>query len=144
LIIQPAVVRLRTRENQRMGTPEQDEAVIRKRAPWVWSALRGAVEKLALEGGEQIKDPDVGECFLWDVAYGPAWMCEAIGWITPELRTQLDEVDRLLDRLSVDRDAWTDEAIMTLPRWEETRHAARGCLPLMPIEPWTAEVWFYQ
>jgi hypothetical protein len=118
--------------------------MIRERGPWIWSALRGAVEKLATDGAEQITDPDVGECFLWEVGYPPAWMCEALGWITPELRTRLDEIDRLLERLSADQNAWTDEAIRTPPLWDETRRAARRCFPLMPEEPWTAEPWFYE
>jgi hypothetical protein len=71
-------------------------------------------------------------------------MCEALGWISPELRIRLDEMDQLLDRLSDDPSAWNDEAITSLPLWDETRDAARRCLPLMPAEPWTEEVWFYE
>lgn len=105
--------------------------------------LRRSVIKLGLEGAEQIKDPDVDECFEWDSGYPASWMCERAGWISPELRSRLDELDSLLDRLSADCRAWTDDAIMTLPLWEETRQAARRCLPLMTEEPWTEEVWYY-
>jgi hypothetical protein len=132
------------RENQCMRAPEENEDMLRRSGPWIWSALRDAVSKLALDGVEQIKDPDVDECFLWDVCHPPSWICEALGWISPELRTRLDEIDRLLERLSDDPGAWNDEAITSLPLWDETRHAARRCLPLMPDEPWAAEVWFYE
>jgi hypothetical protein len=75
-----------------MHAPGDDEDTIRDRAPWIWSALRGAVEQLTLDGVEQIKDPNVDECFLWDVGYPPSWTCEALGWISPELRSRLDEI----------------------------------------------------
>ncbi|MFD0683922.1 hypothetical protein [Actinomadura fibrosa] len=124
--------------------PDDTQRMVRARAPGIWSMLRRSVIKLGLEGAEQIKDPDVGECFEWDPGYPASWMCEQVGWISPELRSQLDELDALLDRLSADRRAWTDDAIMTLPLWEETRQVARRCLPLMTEEPWTEEVWYYE
>lgn len=70
-----------------MRTPGEDEGMIRERGPWVWSELRGAVKKLVMDSAEQIKDPDVDECFTWYAGYPPAWMCEALGWITPTVAT---------------------------------------------------------
>ena len=56
-------------------------------AKWVWSLLRGTVEKLAMAGGDQIKDPEIGECFDWDPSDLMLERCEDLCWISAELRT---------------------------------------------------------
>jgi hypothetical protein len=110
--------------------------LVTRQGPVIWSMLRRTVTKLGQDASEQIKDPDIDECFEWDPGYPTSWMCERAGWISPGLRTRLDAIDGLLARLSNNRNAWSDEAIMTLQLWEEVRQAARECLPLMTEEPW--------
>jgi hypothetical protein len=116
--------------------PQNEDELVARQSPIIWSMLRRTVTKLSQDAAEQIKDPDIDECFEWDPGYPTSWMCEQAGWISPELRTQLDRIDGLLGRLSDNRDAWSDEAITTLRLWEEVRQAAGECLALMTEEPW--------
>jgi hypothetical protein len=71
-------------------------------ARWVWILLRGTVEKLAMPGEEQVKDPEIDECFDWDPGYLMVERCQSAGWVSPNLRVLLDAVDALLERLSDD------------------------------------------
>jgi hypothetical protein len=105
-------------------------------AKWVWSLLRSTAEKFAMEPGDQIKDPDIDECFDWDPSYAMSERCEDLGWISAELRKRLDGIQELLSQLSNDRAAWSDEAIITNPLWEQVRRVSRETVPLMPKEPW--------
>ena len=41
----------------------EDAAGEARTARWVWTLLRGTVEKLAMLGEEQVKDPEIDECF---------------------------------------------------------------------------------
>ncbi|REE95776.1 hypothetical protein [Thermomonospora umbrina] len=91
------------------------------------AGLRHSVVGLAMDAREQIRDPDVGECFLWEAV-----------WVSGELRSRLDALDHLLERLSDAADAWTGEAIGTMPLREEVRGVARECSGRMPAEPWSA------
>jgi hypothetical protein len=108
-------------------------------AQWVWSLLRGTAEKLAMDAGDQIEDPEIGECFDWDPSYEMSSECADFGWISAELRALLDRIDDLLNQLSDDRAAWSDEAIITHPLWEQVRRVAREVVPLMPGEPWASQ-----
>ncbi|MFD0901804.1 hypothetical protein ACFQ11_15500 [Actinomadura sediminis] len=101
-----------------------------------WSILRDSVARVAMNAQDQIRDPDVHECFMWEAGYPVLWRSEEAGWVSPELRSRLDALDHLLDQLSDAPGAWTDEAIMLLPLWEEARRAALECLVLMPTAPW--------
>jgi hypothetical protein len=112
-----------------------DEA--EQRARVFWSILRGSVAKLSMDAQEQIQDSDVDECFEWDTGYPVLWRSEEAGWVTPQLRSRLSELDYLLDQLSDAADAWDDVAITTMPLWERARQAARDCLSLMPAAPWS-------
>jgi len=105
-------------------------------AKWVWSLLRSTTEKLAMEPADQIKDPEIDECFDWDPSYEMSERCEQLGWISAELRRRLDKIEQLLGQLSSDRSAWSDEAITTYPLWEQVRLESREAIPLMPKEPW--------
>lgn len=107
-----------------------------QRARVFWSTLRDSVAKLAMNAQEQTRDPDVDECFEWEAGYPVLWRSEEAGWVSPELRSRLNALDQLLDQLSNDPNAWTDEAIRTMPLWEGTRRAARDCLSLMQATPW--------
>jgi hypothetical protein len=50
--------------------PEESEEELARRLPgYSWSLMRNALQKLALDGGEQIKDVEVEDCFDWDPAY---------------------------------------------------------------------------
>jgi hypothetical protein len=87
---------------------------------------------------DQLKDPEICECFDWDPSYRMSERCEERGWISAQLRQRLDCINELLRALSGDRTAWTDEAITTYPLWEEVRLESRGALPLMQKEPWVS------
>jgi hypothetical protein len=108
-------------------------------AKWVWSLLRGTVEKLAMAGRDQIKDPEIVECFDWDPSYLMLERCEDLGWISAELRTLLDKIDTLLEQLSDDPRMWSDAVIISDPLWEQVRRTSQGALPLMPREPWAQD-----
>ena len=103
--------------------------------------LRATIVKFAMDAAEQIKDPDIGECFDWDPSYVMVgqW-CEELGWVSVELRVLLDQIDALLDQLSDDHAAWSDEAINTHPFWQQVRAVAREAICLMPEEPWTSQL----
>jgi hypothetical protein len=92
--------------------------------------------KLAMEPADQIKDPEIDECFDWDPSYDMSERCEELGWISAELRQRLDRIEELLNRLGGDRTAWSDEAIITHPLWEQVRLVSREAVPLMPKQPW--------
>jgi hypothetical protein len=62
--------------------------------------------------------------------------CQELGWIPAELRQRLDKIDELLSQLSGDRTAWSDQAIITYPLWEQVRRVSRDAIPLMPQQPW--------
>ncbi|HEX9030817.1 MAG TPA: hypothetical protein VF834_03165 [Streptosporangiaceae bacterium] len=95
-------------------------------AKWVWSLLRGTVEKLAMAGGDQIEDPEIDECFDWDPSYLMLDWCEAVGWVPGELRAFLDQIDSMLTRLSADPRLWSDAAIVGDPLWERVRLVIAG------------------
>lgn len=109
-------------------------------AKWVWSLLRSTIEKLATHPADQVKDPEIGECFDWDPSYQMSERCEERGWISPQLRRRLDRIDELLSTLSRDRTAWSDEAIIAYPLWEQVRRESRESVPLMPNEPWAGHI----
>ncbi|WP_067485581.1 hypothetical protein [Actinomadura hibisca] len=115
-------------------SPEQEKEL--RAAEAFWAVLHGSVAKLALDGRAQIADPDVDECFLFDIGYSVMWRFRERGWVGGELDVRLSRLDGLLDRLSDDRGAWNDEAIVSMPLWEEVRVEARACLPLMADEPY--------
>lgn len=98
--------------------------------------LRETVALLCLAAQQQVTEPFVDECFDWDPAYPASWQSKEMGWISPELSNRLNEIDALLDRLSADSTAWSDEAIATYPLWEHVRRAAGEALALMPEAPW--------
>jgi len=89
-----------------------------------------------MESVDQIKEPAIDECFDWDPSYEMSGRCEKLGWISAELRRRLDRIEVLLGQLGNDRTAWSDEAIITHPLWEQVRLVSREALPLMPKEPW--------
>jgi hypothetical protein len=43
--------------------------------------MRGTVEKLAMPGAEQVKDPEIDECFDWDPGYLTVERCQSAGWV---------------------------------------------------------------
>jgi hypothetical protein len=97
--------------------------------------MRNALQKLSLDGGEQVKDVEVEDCFDWESAYLMlADWCDELG-VSPELQTRLDDIDGLLLQLSEDKTAWTDDAIIGYPAWELVRGVARATLALMPEQP---------
>jgi hypothetical protein len=108
-------------------------------AKWVWSLLRGTVEKLAMAGRDQIKDAEIDEGFDWDPSYLMLERCEDFGWIPARLRALLDKIDTLLDQLSADPRMWSDAAIISDPLWEQVRHISREALLLMPKKPWAQD-----
>jgi hypothetical protein len=94
-----------------MGGASGDEDFPRKlnTAKSVWSLLRSTVEKLAMAGGDQIKDPEIDECFDWDPSYFMLERCEELGWISAELGMLLSWIDAFLDQLSDDPRFWSDQ-----------------------------------
>ena len=108
-------------------------------ARWVWTLLRGTVEKLAMPGEEQVKDPEVDECFDWDLGYLMVGRCQGAGWVSPDLRVLLDSVDALLDRLSDDPRFWSDASIVGDPLWEQVRCTSKKAAALMATEPWNEQ-----
>jgi hypothetical protein len=108
-------------------------------AKWVWSLLRGTIEKFAMAGRDQIKDPEIDECFDWDPSYLMLERCEDYGWIPAELRALLNEIDAFLDQLSGDPRMWSDAVIISDPLWEQVRHTSQEALLLMPREPWVQD-----
>jgi hypothetical protein len=86
----------------------------------------------------EIKDPAIDECFDWDPSYRMSERCEELGWIPAELRQRLHRTEELLSQLSSDRTAWSDEAIITHPLWEQVRRVSREAPPLMPKQPWAS------
>lgn len=117
---------------------DQDPQAELDTAKWVWSLLRGTTEKLAMAPADQVKDPEIDECFDWDPSYQMSERCEERGWISARLRQRLDRIDELLDALSGDRTAWSDEAIITYPLWEQVRQESREAVSLMRAEPWAS------
>ena len=109
-------------------------------ARWVWTLLRGTVEKLAMPGEEQVKDPEIDECFDWDPGYLMVERYQSAGWVSPNLRVLLDSVDALLDRLSDDPRFWSDAAIVGDPLWAQVRCTSEKAAALMPSEPWNEQV----
>jgi len=105
-------------------------------ARWVWSLLRGTVEKLAMPGEDQINDPAIEEGFDWDPSYLMVDRCQDLGWITAELRGLLDALDGLLDRLSDDPRFWSDACIVSDPLWRHIRRVSQEAAALMPERPW--------
>jgi hypothetical protein len=108
-------------------------------ARWVWTLLRGTVEKLAMPGEEQIKDPEIDECFDWDPGYLMVDRCQSAGWVSPGLLGLLESVDALLDRLSGDPRFWSDAAIVGDPLWVQVRCTSKKAAALMPSDPWNEQ-----
>jgi hypothetical protein len=106
---------------------------------WVWTFLRGTVEKLAMPGEEQVKDPEIDECFDWDLGYLIVDRCQSAGWVSADLRVLLDSVDALLDRLSDDPRFWSDASIVGDPLWDQVRCTSRKAAALMPSAPWNEQ-----
>ena len=106
---------------------------------WVWTLLRGTVEKLAMPGEEQVKDPEIDECFDWDPGYLMLDRCRSAGWVSPNLRVLLDSVDALLDRLSADPRFWSDASIVGDSLWDQVRCASKEAATLMPSDPWNEQ-----
>ncbi|MEW9531849.1 hypothetical protein [Microbispora sp. NPDC049125] len=98
--------------------------------------LRETVALLSLDAQHQVTEPSIDECFDWDPSYPASWQSKEMGWISSELSDRLDAIDGLLDQLSDDSTAWSDEAIATYPLWEHVRQAAGDALALMPEAPW--------
>jgi hypothetical protein len=115
---------------------ESNEDLARRLPGYSWSLMRRALRLLALDGAEQVKYGEVGDCFDWDAAYPmlAAW-CSGLGWVSPELQAELDRIDTLLGQLSDDKAAWTDEAIIGNPLWTLVRGAAGEALAMMPEQP---------
>ena len=105
-------------------------------ARWAWTLLRDTVEKLAMPGEEQIKDPEMDECFDWDPGYLMVDRCQSAGWVSPDLLVSLDSVDTLLDRLSRDPRCWSDASVVGDPLWDQVRSTSKKAVALMPIAPW--------
>jgi hypothetical protein len=98
--------------------------------------MRATLQKLSLDGPDQIQDPDVEDAFDWDPAYPMmAGWCSPLGWVSPELQANLDRVDELLDQIGGNQTHWTDEAIVESPHWRLIRQASRAALALMPERP---------
>jgi hypothetical protein len=119
---------------------ESQEDLARRLPGYSWALMRNALQKLALDGHEQVKDVGVEDCFDWDPAYPmlASW-CEDLGWVPRQLQDQLDRIDNLLDLLSDDPRYWTDPCIIGDPLCELARKVAREALALMPERPVQAD-----
>jgi hypothetical protein len=108
-------------------------------ARWVRALLRGTLEKLAMPGKEQIKDPEIDECFDWNPGYLMMDHCQRAGWVSPNLRVVLDSVDVLLDHLSGDPRFWSDASIVGDPLWDQVRCTSKKAAALMLSDPWNEQ-----
>lgn len=116
---------------------QEKEADLARRLPgYSWTLMRNTLQKLALDGREQVKNVAVEDSFDWDSAYPmlESW-CANLGWVPRDLQDRLDRIDNLLDQLSDDPRFWSDPAIIGDPLWELVRTAAREALTLMPEQP---------
>jgi hypothetical protein len=116
---------------------QESQGDLARRLPgYSWTLMRNTLQKLALDGREQVKDVAVEDCFDWDPAYPmlASW-CADLGWVQRELQDRLDRIDNLLDQLSDDPRFWTDPVIIGDPLWELVRGEAREALALMPEQP---------
>jgi hypothetical protein len=126
-----------TKQGKAWAVEQESEEELAQRLPgYSWSLMRNTLQKLGLDGRQQITDVGVEDCFDWDPACPmlASW-CDNIGWVPRELQIQLDRIDKLLDQLSDDPRFWSDPCIIGDPLWELVRSAAREALALMPEQP---------
>ena len=57
------------------------------------------------------------------------------GLITATQNEKLRQIDTLLEKMSQDENAWTCEALRTLPQWEDVRRLARETLKAFHTPP---------